>query len=594
MSLTPGSSEYSPSAAGSGKPSTGGSPVVPPETPVLHQVDRPQHLDIPAEIGLREYVQLQAEKLIAQRALQWSAPADLAADLREKLLDVNMPLISPANIAPLPVSVDGKIAGWSYGVFLDYTTGEHHTVLMYGDYNNGALGDGTDVPVRIHSSSKVSDIFFGRNSDSNIRLDAAISEISKRGRGLILYMEHDGRSNGVIAQAESLHRRFFFDEKGEIKERINPAAGRPLTVAESFQQLGSSGDARDYTVAAQILRALGVKSVELLGASENKRGAIMAQGIPVVGVSPHEREMVDPNPSEGLAQDTEVSLSGISSKASAGVRTAQRIAELTSHCRHIDADAFMPWEAVRTNKEILHGAGHKLVDRLAMAPAPTRFGDWTILYYGDRTTGEIHRALVYGDLHKNSLGDGNDVVVRLHSSCKTNEVFHSTNCECKAELRLAMSQIQREGRGIIVYLDQEGRGTGITGKLAQLREMYEFSGDQVVERTDSATGRPVQTVQAYLNAGYPAEIRDFSVGVEMLKDLGVRSIVLMTNNPRKAKIFDDHGIPYRTVPLIVPPHEVADPATVLRELRDKAAGLGHAIDEAALRNNGWHQGPAQK
>src|SRR6266581_4404885 len=132
----------------------------------------------------------------------------------------------------------------------------------------------------------------------------------------------------------------------------------------------------------------------------------------------------------------------------------------------------LPWISEPGIKDMLRQEELPLVEKLGEAPLPTDFGDWTYMAYGDYTSGAHHKLLVFGDFNDGSLGDGENVLVRMHSSCRTNETYHAINCECRKELHQAMSLIQQEGRGAIIYLEQEGRGTGISGKLAQLNGMF--------------------------------------------------------------------------------------------------------------------------
>lgn len=229
---------------------------------------------------------------------------------------------------------------------------------------------------------------------------------------------------------------------------------------------------------------------------------------------------------------------------------------------------FKPWEA----KPLAMKEGETKIVELGRAPLPTDFGDYTYIAYGDKSTGEHHNVLVYGNFDEGSLGDGEDVLTRVHSACWTNEVSHASNCECRKEIEETLTQINREGRGVFVYLQQEGRGTGIAGKMAQLGGMFEWQDGKIEQKRDEQ-GERIDTDRAYKEAGYPSECRDFSVAGEILQDLGVKSVRLLTNNPLKIKAVEDFGIAVTPVGIHIPPEN----EIIASDLRSKAINLGHSI-----------------
>lgn len=164
-------------------------------------------------------------------------------------------------------------------------------------------------------------------------------------------------------------------------------------------------------------------------------------------------------------------------------------------------------------KNLITKEGKPMIENLGKAPLPTEFGDWTYMVYGDYAQGNYHEVLVFGNLEKDSFVGGKDVLVRMNSSCKTNEVFSATNCECRRQLHQSMKLIKEEDEGIILYLEQEGRGrgNGIVGKLAQLNGMFGWKDGKIEQRVDLATGEPIDTDRAYREAGYLSEVRDFTV-----------------------------------------------------------------------------------
>jgi 3,4-dihydroxy 2-butanone 4-phosphate synthase / GTP cyclohydrolase II len=195
-----------------------------------------------------------------------------------------------------------------------------------------------------------------------------------------------------------------------------------------------------------------------------------------------------------------------------------------------------------------------LVTKVAEANIPTEHGEFRSIAYESIVDGRTHVALVTGD-----MGDGADVLTRVHSECLTGDVFGSLRCDCGGQLDRAMELIGREGRGVILYIrGHEGRAIGITHKL----RAYELQ-----ER-----GR--DTVEANLELGFPADQRDYGIGAQILYDLGVRSMRLLTNNPEKRAGLEGHGLAIKErLPLQTDP----TPQNV-GYLRAKREKLGHLLD----------------
>ncbi|MFJ8854709.1 bifunctional 3,4-dihydroxy-2-butanone-4-phosphate synthase/GTP cyclohydrolase II [Streptomyces sp. NPDC102437] len=193
------------------------------------------------------------------------------------------------------------------------------------------------------------------------------------------------------------------------------------------------------------------------------------------------------------------------------------------------------------------------VRREAEVRLPTAFGAFTAYGYRSTTDGVEHVALVHGD-----LGDGGDVLVRVHSECLTGDIFQSQRCDCGPQLHASMRRITEEGRGVVVYLrGHEGRGIGLLSKL----RAYELQ------------ERGIDTLDANLELGLPADARDYAAGAQILKDLGVNSLRLMTNNPDKTAAILRHGLAVtgrEPMPVQAGEHN-------LRYLRTKRDRMGHDL-----------------
>ena len=194
----------------------------------------------------------------------------------------------------------------------------------------------------------------------------------------------------------------------------------------------------------------------------------------------------------------------------------------------------------------------RLVHRVAEARLPTDHGTWRIVGYRNDVDRQEHVALVYGE-----IGDGEDTLVRIHSKCLTGDVFHSLRCDCGWQLDKAMELIAADGRGVIVYLDQEGRGIGLLNKL----KAYELQ------------DRGADTVEANEQLGFKPDLRNYGIGAQILLDLGLKSSRLITNNPRKMVGLEGYGLRIgERVPIVQPAHD--ENADYLSTKRDK---LGHLL-----------------
>jgi 3,4-dihydroxy 2-butanone 4-phosphate synthase/GTP cyclohydrolase II len=200
----------------------------------------------------------------------------------------------------------------------------------------------------------------------------------------------------------------------------------------------------------------------------------------------------------------------------------------------------------------------KLVERTTSVRLPTAYGQFTAVAFREKLTGKHHVALVKGD-----VAGAQGVLVRVHSECLTGDVFHSLRCDCGEQLEQALLQLGREDRGVLLYMAQEGRGIGLLNKL----KAYELQENGL------------DTVEANLELGFPADARDWGIGNQILADLGLTTIRILTNNPKKISGLEGYGLTVvEQVPIEVPPN--AENRRYLLAKRDK---LEHKLHHQDLR-----------
>src|SRR3954465_2577259 len=232
--------------------------------------------------------------------------------------------------------------------------------------------------------------------------------------------------------------------------------------------------------------------------------------------------------------------------------TMARVPDLVAYCERHELKMITVADLIAYRQRT-----ERLIERVAEAVLPTAFGEFTAIGFRSLVDGKHHVAMVKGEV------DGEpDVLVRMHSECLTGDVFHSLRCDCGQQLESALAMIEREGRGVLVYLAQEGRGIGLLNKL----------------KAYNLQDRGLDTVDANLELGLPVDLRDYGIGAQILVDLGLSSIRILTNNPKKIHGLEGYGL---SVTAQVPIEHAPNPhnEAYLRAKRDR---LGHTLHHQGL------------
>jgi 3,4-dihydroxy 2-butanone 4-phosphate synthase / GTP cyclohydrolase II len=241
--------------------------------------------------------------------------------------------------------------------------------------------------------------------------------------------------------------------------------------------------------------------------------------------------------------------------------TMARIPDLVSYCERHGLRMVTVADLVEYRRR-----HEKLVERGASVRLPTEFGEFIAIAFREKLTAKTHVALVKGDVE-----GAENVLVRVHSECLTGDVFHSLRCDCGEQLEQALAQIDAAGQGVLLYMAQEGRGIGLLNKL-RAYELQEQGRD---------------TVEANLELGFPADARDYGIGNQILADLGLTTLRILTNNPKKLTGIDGFGLSVvEQVPIEVPPQSENE-----RYLATKRDKLGHRLHHQDLKNLDYEPEP---
>mgnify|MGYP006278560703 CR=1 FL=1 len=355
--------------------------------------------------------------------------------------------------------------------------------------------------------------------------DAAVNFMARFGRGLI-----------CVPITEERRRQLGLDDMAEPEDRFRTA----FTVSVDAREGVTTG------ISAQDRR----RTIQLLADENATMSAFVTPGHVFPLVARKGGVLVRAGHTEAA-----VDLARLAGRSPAGViceilnedGTMARVPDLRAFVERHD----LKWGTIADL--IAHRSGREtLIDSVRNVRLPTQIGTFQLHCYVSRTDGQEHLALVKGD-----VANRENVLVRVHSECLTGDVFHSARCDCGEQLHASMEMIEREGLGVVVYMRQEGRGIGLVNKL----HAYHLQ--------DSG----LDTVDANVELGFPPDLREYGIGAQILRGLGVRSIRLLTNNPRKIIGLQGYGLEIvERVPIVMAPGEHNR-----AYLDAKKARLGHLL-----------------
>ena len=356
----------------------------------------------------------------------------------------------------------------------------------------------------------------------------SLNRISRLGNGQLLVAVHHSRLNELDIPlmtgepADTASRSRAFAATVDVR-RLNAAPGSSRGMAATIRALAdSSCGPADFSKPGMVRPLAARQGGVLRRAGHTEAGVDLATlaGLPPVAVLSH----LENEDGDGLSVEESRGLAAREGLA------MLRIAQLIAHRRRTE----------------------KLIEKLAETALPTAFGEFRTIAFRDLTTGDDHVALVKGDV----TGDP-PPLVRVHDECLTGDVFGSQRCDCGPQLEAAMGIVAGEGRGVVLYMRQEGRGIGLANKL----------------RAYALQDAGLDTVEANLRLGFQPDERDYGIGCQILVELGLSKIRLLTNNPRKRSEISGYGLEIvESVPLIISPGPFN-----ARYLRTKAEKMGHEL-----------------